>query len=298
MQKEPAKEPISQNFEHPHWDQLSREEKVEWLQKKIAERLASDDENDRFLEQCFEELDRLTPELSVPQSHTEAHLQKILSSAEEQPARTRAHRLFKRIATALIACAMIAVMTPPAHAFMQETIRENPDSNRITADIRLSTVDHGESLLPLEKQLENKAKKVTRNQPYRITYRSLEDFLTHEDFEIDYPGNMPDQYRIKFITVDYKNEENWTIDFRFYGQLVEDYRISRAKYQNSEYGKTEAAEFYEVNGKTVYISKENKHGGEQYYHAYYTENNIRYHICSTNRDMLNILLAQTFSPAA
>lgn len=288
------------NFGHPDWDQLHREEKIEWLQKRIDACLASDDEgeNDRFLEQCFAELDRLTPELSIPAAHTEARLQKILSSSKRAEARSPRipfRHPIKHFAAILIACVMLALMTFPTYAIMQEVIRQNPEIGSIADDIRFYASHYGEPLLPLEKQLANKEKKVTQNHPYRITYHSLEDFLKHENFETDFPRNMPEQYRIKYITVNYENEETWTIDFRFYGQLVENYRITRAKYQNSDYGKTSATDFYEINGITVYIFQESLRTGKQIHVAYYTENNIRYYISSSNRDMLNILLEHTFS---
>lgn len=289
----------NENFGHPGWDHLSQNEKIEWLQKRIDECLGSDgrNENDRFLEQCFEELDRLTPELSIPATHTEARLQQILSSSSRSaprhtPIPTR--RPIKRLVAILIACAMLALMTFPTYAIMQEVIRYNPNISDIADDIRFHAVNYGESLLPLEKQLVNKEKRITQNDPYRITYHSLDDFLSNENFEIDYPRSMPEQYRIKYITVHYKNEEAWTIDFRFYGQLVEGYRITRAKYQNSNYGKTSATELYEINGITVYIFQDSDRNGKQLYHAYYTKNNIRYDVSSTNRNMLNILLEHTF----
>ena len=290
-----------ENFGHPEWDRLTNEEKKNWLHQQIGERIEAeyaDGEEDAFLASCFEELDRLTDAPALSEEHIEKRLQAVLASRRtvSETYQNTASRLPKRLFTALVACLMLIVLTPPAYAYMIETRMQSQNSYLQRGDIRLSVLDWAEVMQITLKGTESGESYVPQ-QPHGVyTYHSVEEFLLdNKGFDLLYPLDLPEQYRIKYITLNIQNKRNWYVSFKFYGLMVERYTIQYAPYQNENYRKGEASEEWTYNGRSVYIIEETKSNGEICYHAYHSKNHFRYHIVTTNKDMLRILVDHTFS---
>lgn len=291
-----------ENFGHPNWDQLEVQEKKNWLLKRIEDRVeteCADGKEDAFLASCFEELDRLTEEPALSEEHIEKQLQAVLASRQrvsETYKKSIVSLLPKRVLTALVACIMLIVLTPPAYAFMIETRMQSQNPYLQRGDIRLSVLDWAEAMqLTLKGNASGES--YVPQQPNGVyRYRSMEDFgVENENFDLLYPRDLPDQYRIKYVTLNIQNERNWYVAFDFYGLMVKSYTIQYAPYQNEYYRKSEASEEWTYNERIVYIIEETKSNGEIRYHAYHSKNHFRYHIVTTNKDMLRILVDRTFS---
>ena len=291
-----------ENFGHPNWDQLEVQEKKNWLLKRIEYRVeteCADGKEDAFLASCFEELDRLTEEPALSEEHIEKQLQAVLASRQrvsETYKKGIVSLLPKRVFTALVACIMLIVLTPPAYAFMIETRMQSQNPYLQCGDIRLSVLDWAEAMqLTLKGNASGES--YVPQQPNGVyRYRSMEDFgVENENFDLLYPRDLPDQYRIKYVTLNIQNERNWYVAFDFYGLMVKSYTIQYAPYQNENYRKGEASEEWTYNERIVYIIEETKSNGEIRYHAYHSKNHFRYHIVTTNKDMLRILVDRTFS---
>ena len=289
------------NFGHPEWDRLTNEEKKNWLHRQIEERIETeyaDGEEDVFLASCFEELDRLTDEPALSEEHIEKRLQAVLASHQTVSGTHKSivSLLPKRVLTALVACVILIVLTPPAYAAMIETKSKSQNPYLQRGDIRLSVLDWAEVMqTPLKGTASGES--YVPQQPHGIyTYHSAEEFLLeNKGFDLLYPLDLPEQYRIKYITLNIQNKRSWDISFDFYGLMVERYTIQYAPYQNENYRKGEASEEWTYNGRVVYIIEETKSNGEICYHAYHSKNHFRYHIVTTNKDMLRILVDHTFS---
>lgn len=270
--------------------------------KRIEDRVeteCADGKEDAFLASCFEELDRLTEEPALSEEHIEKQLQAVLASRQrvsETHKKSIVSLLPKRVLTALVACIMLIVLTPPAYAFMIETRMQSQNPYLQRGDIRLSVLDWAEAMqLTLKGNASGES--YVPQQPNGVyRYRSMEDFgVENENFDLLYPRDLPDQYRIKYVTLNIQNERNWYVAFDFYGLMVKSYTIQYAPYQNENYRKSEASEEWTYNERIVYIIEETKSNGEIRYHAYHSKNHFRYHIVTTNKDMLRILVDRTFS---
>lgn len=291
-----------ENFGHPNWDQLEVQEKKNWLLKRIEDRVeteCADGKEDAFLASCFEELDRLTEEPALSEEHIEKQLQAVLTSRQrvsETYKKSIVSLLPKRVLTALVACIMLIVLTPPAYAFMIETRMQSQNPYLQRGDIRLSVLDWAEAMQLTLKENASGESYVPQQPNGVYRYRSMEDFgVENENFDLLYPRDLPDQYRIKYVTLNIQNERNWYVAFDFYGLMVKRYTIQYAPYQNENYRKGEASEEWTYNERIVYIIEETKSNGEIRYHAYHSKNHFRYHIVTTNKDMLRILVDRTFS---
>ena len=191
---------------------------------------------------------------------------------------------------------MLIVLTPPAYAYMIETRMQSQNSYLQRGDIRLSVLDWAEVMqIPLKGTASGES--YVPQQPHGVyTYRSVEEFLLeNKGFDLLHPLDLPEQYRIKYITLNIQSKRNWYVSFDFYGLMVKSYTIQYAPYQNENYRKGEASEEWTYNERIVYIIEETKSNGEIRYPAYHSKNHFRYHIVTTNKDMLRILVDRTFS---
>ena len=78
--------------------------------------------------------------------------------------------------------------------------------------------------------------------------------------------------------------------------MVKKYEIAFSHHNNDNFKKGEADEVWDIGGYTIYYIEEINSNGDIRYHAYHTHNNLRYHIITTDPNMLRILLEHTFGP--
>ena len=281
---------------------MPREEKIRWLQCKINEQLDPNDKgekDDDFLARCMEELDRLTPQLTISEEHLEYMLERTRSKASEKQD-TEKHRgraIIRFLTTLLIVVLMVNTMIPPSYKYALEAgydfSHELPDAERQVVDVRLDTINYGENDVYLARQLADKEVSIANKEPYSITYWSLEEYLKNEDFDIAYPANMPEQYRVKYITVDYKDEEHWNVCFTFYGQLARCYMVTREPYAYINNYKELATEEYTVDDRTFYIRPGKKTNLVEYHLAFYTTDTLTYYVKTKHRALIDIVLNAT-----
>lgn len=291
----------SDDFGHPNWERLSREEQIQWLQHKIQEQLdpnSKSEKDDDFLARCMDELDRLTPGLSMSEDHLEYILKKTRLKGEEQPHTGKRRRAILRlITTLLIAILMINAMIPPSYTYALEAgydfSHELQAEPRQIVDIRLNTINYGENDVLLARQLADKEERLANMEPYSITYWSLEEYLKNENFDIPYPANMPEQYRVKYITVDYQDEEHWNVCFTFYGWYAECYQVERTPYAYTNIHKNLATEEYTVDDRTFYIRPGRKTNLVEYYLAFHTTDTLVYYVKTRHRALIDIILNAT-----
>ena len=289
------------NFKHPYWDKLNEEDKKAWLQAQIEKCLAEAGEADDFLAACLEELDRMTPELSPSPQSVEAKLQKILSTPKPATSTpqlpSHVPPVKKHLLTALIACVLLIVLMPPLYANAIGAEFPNPYWQITTAHLSGKEM---EKEAPIPEQ--NTAKPSYRKEKYRpkqeigsYVYRSRDAFFENNpNFDLLYPYGLPEEYRIKYVSLDVLGNHEWSVMFDFYGLLVKKYKIKYSYHNNDNFKKAEANEEWNYGGYTIYYIEETRSNGEIRYHAYHTHNNLRYHIETTNKDMLRILLEHTF----
>lgn len=286
----------------PDWDTLTYSEKMEWLQAQINEQLSGESEtaqDDDLLAQCMEELNRLTPKLMPPQKHTDRALRKILKKEGTPPRRViRWRKLLDFALILLVAVMFTGAMIPPSHPIVsadyvyEYEIASNVSEYRIR-DIRPDAIDYGQDGVLLERQLADKERNQVSKKPYTVTYWSEEEFLANEDFDIIYPNNMPEEYRIKYITVMYEDELNWRIDFAFYGLLIRWYTVVRTPYAQTTLHKNLAIDEYRVEEYPFYIRESGKTG---YYTAFCTTNTLCYSVTTKNRPMIDVVLGAIDPP--
>ena len=291
---------INERFGHPHWEHLTQDEKIEWLTKKIDELVALDspsEQEDDLLTRCFAELDRLTASDAVTDKHAEEQLQKIISIASipSSPlAFCRKLRPALRLtALALIVLSMLGMMIPPASPHGLDVPQDYQSDyvarNYTIDDVRIDAIDYGAyTILPFD-QKESRAP----NEPYTATYWSLEEYLANEDFDIIYPTAMPEKHRIKYIHVDYRDEEHWEVSFSFYGQLICRYSVIREPYPHANLYRNLATDSYTVDDRTFYIREGRKNHLNEYYMADYTTDTLHYSVKTKNREIIDILLKAT-----
>ena len=295
-----------EHFKHPYWDQLNTEEKKAWLQAQIEKCLTEAGEEDDFLAACLEELDRMTPELSPSPQSVEMQLQKILSAPKPITIMSSPSicmpQLKKQLISALIACVLLIVLMPPlyADAIGQEIV--NPYSPITAAHLSGKEMEHA---APIPQQnTEDTPKAIYRREKYRpkqdigsYVYRSRDAFFENNpNFDLLYPYGLPEQYRIKYVSLDVRGSREYSIFFEFYGLMVKKYEIAFSHHNNDNFKKGEADEVWDIGGYTIYYIEEINSNGDIRYHAYHTHNNLRYHIVTTDPNMLRILLEHTFGP--
>ena len=257
------------------------------------------EKDDDFLARCMEELDRLTPQLNISEEHLEYMLERTRSKGSEQPhtAKHLRRAVLRAITSLLIVILMINAMIPPSYTYALEAgydfSHELQAESRQIADIRLDTINYGENDVLLARQLADKEACITNREPYSITYWSLEEYLKNENFDIPYPANMPEKYRVKYIIVDYEDEEHWTVCFTFYGLLAECYMVTRKPYSYTNIHKNLATEEYTVDDRTFYIRPGKKTNLVEYHLAFYTTDTLTYYVKTKHRALIDIVLNAT-----
>ena len=292
-----------ENFRHPYWEKLNEEEKKAWLQAQIEACLAEAGEEDDFLAACLEELDRMTPELSPSSQSIEKQLQKILSTPKPTAITLppiHAPQIKKNLLTALIACVLLIMLMPPAYANAIGFEFNNPYWQITAAHLSGKKMEK-DAPIP-EQSAESIEKPTYRKEKYRpkqeigsYVYRSRDAFFeANPNFDLLYPYGLPEEYRIKYVILDIPGNHEWRVMFDFYGLMVKTYAIRYSYHNNDNFKKAEANEEWNYGGYIIYYIEETRSNGEIRYHAYHTHNNLRYHIETTNKDMLRILLEHTF----
>ena len=218
-----------ENFRHPYWEKLNEEEKKAWLQAQIEACLAEAGEEDDFLAACLEELDRMTPELSPSPQSIEKQLQKILSTPKPTAITLppiQAPQIKKSLLTALIACVLLIMLMPPAYANAIGLEFNNPYWQITAAHLSGKEMEK-DAPIP-EQNTEDTPKAIYRREKYRpkqdigsYVYRSRDAFFENNpNFDLLYPYGLPEQYRIKYVSLNVRGSREYSIFFKFYGLMV------------------------------------------------------------------------------